>query len=342
MTAPAIELRDLGKAFPNGKGEPPRHALRDVSFAVHPGEVVGVLGANGSGKTTLFRILATLLRPTSGAATLHGIDLAQDPAAVRRSIGVVLQAGGLDTRMTVAEHLRLFAKLKGLRAAEAANATAQAAQDAGLQERLGTQAGQLSGGMQRRLELAAACLGSPPILLLDEAAVGLDADARAGWWLRLREMASSRGTAVLATTHQLDEADRCDRLVLLDQGALRAQGPPGVLRADLGEQVLRVRPARASLERVRNVLTPLANEQADTQLHTGRGVVVVEGAGAAALIAPSSQELGGDGAEFILGPPTLEDLVRHHAGPADAGATHGGTRVDADATNDLQPAAAKQ
>ncbi|MEM6748958.1 MAG: ABC transporter ATP-binding protein [Planctomycetota bacterium] len=318
--APVIDVRDLRKTFPARKNRPQRNALDGVSFAIEPGELVGVLGANGSGKSTLFRILATLLQPTTGHASIAGHNVAQHPGRARQAMGVVLQAGGIDARLTVAEHLRLFATLKGLRGRAAQDAVATALRNAGLDDRASDAAGELSGGLARRLELAAAGLANPAVLLLDEAAVGLDADARADWWRGLRQRAQEHAAAVLATTHQLDEADRCDRLIVMDRGRVAAQGPPGKLRAGLGEQVLRVRPARAETGHVKQTLTRVAAEQGAEPPAPDDTGWVIAGERAASLIEPASQTLGAGAAEFILGPPTLEDLVRsvtaEHAQPA--------------------------
>ncbi|HVF61223.1 MAG TPA: ATP-binding cassette domain-containing protein [Thermoanaerobaculia bacterium] len=214
-----------------------RQALRGVSFSVAVGEVYGFLGPNGGGKTTLFRILATLASPARGALRVFGHDVAAAPAAVRRLLGVVFQAPSLDLQLTVRENLLHQGWLHGLAGGELARRAGEQLARFGLAERAGERAATLSGGLRRRVEIAKALLHAPRLLLLDEPSSGLDPGARRDLWDVLAGLRSA-GVTVLLTTHHMDEADRCDRLALLDGGAIVAEGAPTVLKDGIGGDVV--------------------------------------------------------------------------------------------------------
>ncbi|HUR38220.1 MAG TPA: ABC transporter ATP-binding protein, partial [Planctomycetota bacterium] len=213
-----------------------RLALDGVSFSVRKGEVFGLLGPNGGGKTTLFKILSTALRPTSGSARIEGVDVRDD--AVRRRIGVVFQAPGLDQKLTVAENLLHQGHLYGLRGAALRRRIDEELGRFKLSDRARDRVEKLSGGLQRRVELAKALLHQPEILLLDEPSTGLDPGARRDLWDALRSL---KGVTVLLTTHLLEEAERCDRLAILHKGKLVALGAPLDLRGEIGGDVVTIR-----------------------------------------------------------------------------------------------------
>ena len=213
-----------------------RLALDGVSFSVRAGEVFGVVGPNGGGKSTLFKILSTALRPTAGKARVAGIDVADD--GVRRKIGVVFQAPSLDQKLTVAENLLHHGHLYGLSGAALRGRIGEELARFRLADRTGDRIEKLSGGLQRRVELAKSLLHRPEVLLLDEPSTGLDPGARHDLWEALRGL---KGVTVLLTTHLLEEAERCDRLAILHKGKLAALGEPLALRSEIGGDVVTVR-----------------------------------------------------------------------------------------------------
>jgi ABC-2 type transport system ATP-binding protein len=213
-------------------------ALSNVNFEVKAGEIFGLLGPNGGGKSTLFRILSTMMVPTGGRAEVAGHDVARDPAAVRRSIGVVFQTQSLDKALTVAENLRSQGHLHGLSGPKLRDRIVQVMERLGLADRRNDIVETLSGGLKRRVEIAKGLLHRPVVLLMDEASTGLDPGARRELWQYVEELRSREGVTILLTTHILDEADRCDRLALLHQGRVVAEGTPAHLRSRIGGDVV--------------------------------------------------------------------------------------------------------
>ncbi|MGK5632107.1 ATP-binding cassette domain-containing protein [Streptomyces sp. URMC 123] len=210
------------------------HALRGLDLAVPEGTVCGLLGPNGAGKTTAVRVLATLVAPDAGTVRVAGHDLARDPGAVRRSIGVTGQYVSVDQDLTGRQNLRLFARLCGLRGAAVAARADELLERFDLGGAADRPARTYSGGMRRRLDLAAGLLTEPAVLLLDEPTTGLDPHSRDGIWAAVRHLAQ-RGTTVLLTTQYLEEADRlAGDIVVIDQGRAVARGTPGELKADIG------------------------------------------------------------------------------------------------------------
>jgi ABC-2 type transport system ATP-binding protein len=215
-----------------------RVALSNVSFEVKKGEIFGLLGPNGGGKSTLFRILSTMMVPTGGKAILAGHDVVRDAAAVRRHVGVVFQTQSLDKALTVEENLRAQGHLHGLSGATLRERMEAAMKRLGLDDRRKDLVETLSGGLRRRVEIAKALLHRPEVLLMDEASTGLDPAARRDLSRHVENLRQTDGVTILLTTHILEEADRCDRLVLLHQGNIVAQGSPGELRSSIGGDVV--------------------------------------------------------------------------------------------------------
>ena len=215
-----------------------RTALRDLSLSVHAREIFGILGPNGSGKTTLFRILATMLRPSSGRASIFGHDVVGAAAAVRACIGVVFQSPALDRKLTVRENLDLQACLYGLRGPARAGAVAEMLRRVRLDARADERVETLSGGLMRRAEIAKGLLHRPRLLLLDEPSSGLDPGARSDLWSHLRELRDRHGVTILLTTHLMEEAERCDRIAILNDGAVVADGTPRALKNAIGGDVI--------------------------------------------------------------------------------------------------------
>ena len=234
LTDSAVRLRDLRHRFGD------REALAGISLDVDGGELLALLGPNGSGKTTLFRILSTALRPAAGSVTVCGADAIRRPALARRALGVVFQSPSLDRKLTAAENLRHQGRLYGLRGADLELRIAAALERVGLTARAGERVERLSGGLARRVELAKGMLHRPRLLLLDEPTTGLDPSARREFWGYLDAVRAESGATAVVTTHLMDEAERADRIALLDEGRLVALGAPAALTAEIGGDVLTI------------------------------------------------------------------------------------------------------
>ena len=226
-----IETHALRKVF----GE--RVALEGLNLVVHRGEIFGLLGANGSGKTTTIRMLCGLLAPTSGEARVVGHDVVRDPEKVRRRIGYMSQRFGLYEDLTVQENLRFYSGVYGLRGSEARVRIAELMEELDLGPRSRQLAGTLSGGWKQRLALACATAHKPDLLFLDEPTAGVDPASRQRFWNQIGAFAA-RGTAILLTTHYMDEAARCERLAFLLAGRLIADGTPDEITAHFGQPTL--------------------------------------------------------------------------------------------------------
>lgn len=215
-----------------------REALRGVSFEVGRREIFGLLGPNGSGKTTLFRILSTLMLPTSGRAAVMGEDAAANPNAVRRHIGVVFQAPSVDVKLSAAENLQHQGHLYGMSGASLDARVREMLERVALEDRAKERVETFSGGMQRRVELAKGLMHRPQVLLLDEPTTGLDPGARRDLWKYLKVLRDAEGATVVVTTHLMEEAEHCDRLAILHEGNLVALGTPAELKAEIGADVM--------------------------------------------------------------------------------------------------------
>jgi ABC-2 type transport system ATP-binding protein len=208
-------------------------AVQGVDIDVAPGELVGFLGPNGAGKSTTLRMLTTLLAPTAGEAVVAGCDLLTDPAGVRKRIGYVAQGHGAGESQKVVEEAELQGRFYGLSAAEAKRRTAELFERLELTELADRIAGALSGGQQRRLDIAMGVLHKPELLFLDEPSAGLDPQSRSNLWDHIRALHRS-GTTIFLTTHYLDEADAlCDRILVIDHGKIVAEGSPDSLKSQV-------------------------------------------------------------------------------------------------------------
>jgi ABC-2 type transport system ATP-binding protein len=233
LSAPAvISVQNLVHRYES------RTALNGVSFDVRPAELFGLLGPNGSGKTTLFRILSTLMIPTGGRALVMGCDAAQDAARLRRLIGVVFQAQSVDLKLTAYENLWHQGHLYGLSGGALKKRIAEILSRVGLEDRAKERVETFSGGMQRRIELAKGLLHHPGVLLLDEPTTGLDPGARRDLWQYLQMLRDEEHVSVLVTTHLMEEAERCDRLAIMNEGNLVALGTPTELKSEIGGEVI--------------------------------------------------------------------------------------------------------
>jgi ABC-2 type transport system ATP-binding protein len=222
---PAIEIARLVHHYGD------RRALDGLDLRIERGETFAVLGPNGSGKTTLFRLLSTLIAPQAGTITVLGLDIVAQRRAVQQQLGVVFQAPSVDKKLTVRENLRYHAPLVGLSGAKAQAAIDELLARFHLADRANDLAETLSGGMRRRVELAKGLMHRPSLVLLDEPTAGLDPAARNDLWQWLRTVREQDGTTIVVTTHLLDEAERVDRLAILDRGKLVALDTPDGLRS---------------------------------------------------------------------------------------------------------------
>ncbi|HTW12569.1 MAG TPA: ATP-binding cassette domain-containing protein [Solirubrobacteraceae bacterium] len=225
---PAISVSNLVKRF--GEFE----AVKGVDFEVGQAEVFGFLGPNGAGKSTTINMLCTLLKPTSGAATVAGHDVVRERDDVRRHIGLVFQDPTLDGYLTAAQNLQLHAELYGVPSDLVAPRMEQVLRMVGLWDRKDTTVGTFSGGMRRRLEIARGLMHSPRVLFLDEPTIGLDPQTRRSIWGYIRQLQEREEITIFMTTHYMDEAEWCDRIAIMDKGQIVALDTPETLKAGVG------------------------------------------------------------------------------------------------------------
>jgi daunorubicin resistance ABC transporter ATP-binding subunit len=315
----AIEVNGVGKRFDEVV------ALDGLDLTVSAGTVFGLLGPNGAGKTTLVRILATLLAPNSGRAAVLGYDVVREPLAVRRRIGLAGQFAAVDEELTGRENVAMIAQLYRLPRDEARRRTAEVLERFELVEAADRRVSTYSGGMRRRLDLAAGLIGRPPVVLLDEPTTGLDPRSRQELWRIVDELRRD-GTTVLLTTQYLEEADQlAQRIAVVDRGRIAAQGTVTELKAAVGATILSVRLAdREAADDARAALAGLgAAEQpymdSERELASGEIRLAVEHPGASAEAVRRLDARGVEIAALELHQPTLDDvfltLTGHPAEP---------------------------
>ena len=236
----AVQATNLTFDYPARGKAGARRALNGVSFDVRRGEIFALLGPNGGGKTTLFKILSTALSPTSGTAAIFGFDVQKQADEVRRRIGVVFQNPSLDKKLTVLENLRYHGQLYGLRGGELASRVSEMMERLAIADRARDLVETLSGGLARRVELAKGLLHRPELLILDEPSVGLDPGARHDLWLYLQRLREKEDVTILVTTHLIDEGDRSDRVLVLNQGSIVALDTPVRLKEQIGGDVISI------------------------------------------------------------------------------------------------------
>jgi len=301
--APVISVQNLVHRYDQ------RTALNGVSFDVRPAELFGLLGPNGSGKTTLFRILSTLMVPTAGRAVVMGYDAAHEAASLRRHIGVVFQAQSVDPKLTASENLWHQGHLYGLRGGALKSRIRNILVRVGLADRAKERVETFSGGMQRRIELAKGLLHQPGVLLLDEPTTGLDPGARRDLWQYLQMLRDEEHVSVLVTTHLMEEAERCDRLAIMNEGNLVALGTPAELKSEIGGDVILLDAAQDAgllAEHVRHrfhVETTVLGDQVRIEKESGHRFVtdVVEA-------------FPGEIQAISVSKPALEDVFIHRTG----------------------------
>jgi ABC-2 type transport system ATP-binding protein len=295
----AIVISDLVKSF----GE--RRALDGISLEVHRGELFCLLGPNGGGKSTLFRILATLSLPDSGAAKIAGHDVVSAAAAVRSRLGVVFQSPSLDGKLTILENLRCGGALYGLTGTELESRVTEATNALNLTDRLNDIVETLSGGLQRRAEIAKCLLIRPEVLLLDEPSTGLDPGARLDLWAALEKLRSEHGVTALCTTHLMEEAARADRVGIVSSGKLVALGTPDELTAAIGGDVISL---GVSKETGADILAKLITSKTGIPATVVEGEVRIEHVEAYALAARLAGEFPKEITSLRIARPSLEDV----------------------------------
>ena len=286
-----------------------RTALNGVSFDVHAAELFGLLGPNGSGNTTLFRILSPLMIPTAGHAVVLGCDVAREPSRLRSQIGVVFQAQSVDPKLTAYENLWHQGHLYGLRGSALKKRVGEILTRVGLADRAKERVETFSGGMQRRIELAKGLLHRPGVLLLDEPTTGLDPGARRDLWQYLQILRDEEHVSVLVTTHLMEEAERCDRLAIMNEGNLVALGTPAELKTEIGGDVILLDAAQDA---------GLLAEQIRTRFHVATTVlgnqVRIERENGHHFVPDLVEAFPGEVQAISVSKPALEDVFIHRTG----------------------------
>jgi oleandomycin transport system ATP-binding protein len=322
----AIEAEGLVKRF--GKTT----ALAGVDLVARTGSVLGVLGPNGAGKTTAVRILATLLRPDGGHASVFGYDVVRDAHQVRQLIGLTGQYASVDEGLSGRNNLIMIGRLLGMSRAEARARAGELLDRFDLADAAGRPAKTYSGGMRRRLDLAASLVGRPRVLCLDEPTTGLDPRSRSDAWEMIRRLVAD-GVTVLLTTQYLEEADQLAQdIAVIDHGTVIATGTPDQLKSRAGGRVLEVTPADpAQLGPAAALVRARTGAETETDADAGRITAQVSDAAALPLIVRAMEDSGIPLAELALRKASLDEvflsLVGHGAGRADRdGATARETR----------------
>ncbi|HMM34653.1 MAG TPA: ABC transporter ATP-binding protein [Thermoanaerobaculia bacterium] len=310
---PLVEVDGLSRSYGD------RLALDGVSFGVAEGELFALLGPNGGGKTTLFKLLSTLLPPSSGTFRVDGLSPARDLRGLRRRLGVVFQSPSLDRKLTVLENLLVHGAVLGLDGASLRARATELLARMGVADRAGDRVETLSGGLARRVEIAKALLHAPKVLLLDEPSTGLDPLARRSLRALLRELAGG-GTTVLLTTHLFDEAEEAGRIGLLDRGRLVALGTPADLKRDVGGEVLVLatesgeEAARLATDVAAALRAPAEDSVPSRPVGALGATVRLESPDAPSLVPSLAAAFAGRFRSLSFGAPSLEDVFVDRTG----------------------------
>jgi ABC-2 type transport system ATP-binding protein len=319
-TTAAIDAVGLVKSFGQLR------AVDGIDLEVRQGEIFGVLGPNGAGKTTMLKMLATLLPIDAGQARVFGVDVASEPHRIRQLVGVTGQYASVDEDLTATENLWLFGKLQGLRSADARAAAKRLLGQFGLEEAANKPISQFSGGMRRRLDLAASLITRPPLIFLDEPTTGLDPRTRGQMWDTIRGLVAE-GSTVLLTTQYLDEADQlAGRIAVIDHGRKVAEGTPDELKSSVGNSTLQLHLAPdTDQELARQIVCKVAGAEPVLTPESGRMNVPLDTADRAADILIGFRQAGVSIISVSVAKPTLDEvfltITGHGAdeneGPAD-------------------------
>jgi ABC-2 type transport system ATP-binding protein len=300
-----ITARGLARTFKTRSG--PVEAVRGIDLDIAAGEIVGLLGPNGAGKTTTQRMLATLLTPTAGEATVAGCDLRRDPIGVRRALGYVAQGGSTNPAAKVDEELVTQGQLYGLSltvAAERARSVRESLDLGDLGDRV---IKTLSGGQKRRLDVALGLLHQPKVVFLDEPSTGLDPHSRANMWSHIRAVRERYNVTVLLTTHYLDEADAlCDRIFIIDHGKIVASGTPGELKRRISGDLVTF--AVEDAERAKDLLAARSEARDITAVSGGLRITVDHGDTQAVPLMRALDEAGVHVGALQIARPSLDDV----------------------------------
>jgi ABC-2 type transport system ATP-binding protein len=315
-TAASVYAEGLVKTFGDVR------AVDGINLEVSQGEIFGVLGPNGAGKTTTLKMLATLLPIDAGHARVFGVDVAREPHRVRQLVGVTGQYASVDEDLTATENLWLFGRLQGLRSAVARSTARELLGQFGLEDAAGKPIAQFSGGMRRRLDLAASLITRPPLIFLDEPTTGLDPRTRGQMWDTIRGLVAD-GCTIMLTTQYLDEADQlADRIAVIDRGRKVAEGTPDELKTSVGDSTLQVElAAGADQVLAQEIVWRVAGREPVLTPESGRMNVPLETADAAADVLIGLRQAGVQIVSVSVAKPTLDEvfltLTGHDTGDPD-------------------------
>ncbi len=276
VRVPAIEVTELTKTYKSGDSVV--EAVRGIDLRVEAGQTYGFLGPNGAGKSTTIEMLCTIRNPTSGSARVAGFDVVRERDQVRRRIGLVFQQQTLDQQLTAEQNLRFHADLYGLSRADAERRITEVLEMVALSDRRSDVVAKFSGGMKRRLEIARGLVHAPRVHFLDEPTIGLDPQTRAAIWDYLHDLRQRSGITVFVTTHYLDEAEHCDRIAIMDHGAVVVEDTPEALKSSVGTDriALRTDDDELAIARVRERLgIEAAVHEGQVTLAVAQGAQVV-------------------------------------------------------------------
>lgn len=305
----AIEVKGLAKKF-NGFA-----AVDGINFEIKEGEIFGLLGPNGAGKTTTISMLSTILKPTSGSATINGFNLATQQNDVRMSIGIVFQDPSLDDELTGRENLDFHGRLYGVNSKERKEKIKAVLELVELEEKADSQVKTYSGGMKRRLELARGLIHMPKILFLDEPTIGLDPQTRRKLWEYIKRINSEKGTTMILTTHYMEEADfLCNRIAIVDKGKIIASNTPEKLKQVLGGDVITLEASEP--ESLKKVVGKMAGINEVTIFGDKLNVTANNGSTVLPRIIKVAHDNGVSIRSATLKSPSLEDVFIHYTGRA--------------------------
>jgi len=306
----SIIVRELVEVYPDGT-----RAVDGISFKVEEGQFFGFLGPNGAGKSTTIKVLTTLLKKTSGSASVAGIDLDKDPGAIRKLIGVQSQETVVDHDLTGRENLVLAGNLQGMKGEGLRRKVDELLDLMQLKEVADKRAARYSGGMKKRLDLASTLVHKPKILFLDEPTTGLDPQSRAGIWDYLEKLNKEDGITIFLTTQYMDEADRlCKNLAIVDGGKIVASGSPGELKRQVGSDTITVSVTPEMKAKAKEILQGMSAVREVIDSDGGMTAYAQEAGSIIADIVRAFDEKGVRLSSINFSQPTLDDVFLEHTG----------------------------